>query len=424
MAADFEKLIKMSKELFFYGCDVDAWMPEIILFPFVSLQWNLNPLWYRMIAPPGSGKSEHLELLHDFELTYTIDELTPKSLMSGYRGQDGGDPSQLQHFDGKVIIVSDESTLMEQRQEDRNMVQSTLRRAYDGRNTKAYGNMKEKQEYKTHFNMLVGSTPSIDRYFQYQQQLGERFTNYRAQVPDRKTLARCSLDNQFTSFNDRRDILKQEYHKFIRKLPDVDVNDIILTDEIREMLVNAADFVALIRTHISRDSTGRHVTLVPQPETPGRLVKQMSQTAMCDAVLHGAKVITMEHCYKALYMGLASISAVTIFILNHIWRIANMPGVRKGAIWFTTNDIVNRTAFGRGTCMYELENLNIYRVLEARNGRRQGGRLLEYRLSEKYWKLLHNLKFFKYYRPPVDEIVVIQESKKRNKAGKSFEPVD
>ncbi|KKK91527.1 hypothetical protein LCGC14_2712050, partial [marine sediment metagenome] len=151
------------------------WLPEIMLYPFVSLDWKNIPTWYRIIAPPGSGKTAHLSLIADFYLSYTLDEFTPKSFISGFRGPGGQDMSTLPQLNGKVLVILDESIMMEQRQEDRNAVQSLLRKAYDGVVSKSFGNIKDKVEHKAYFNIIAAATPQIDRYFLYNQALGERF---------------------------------------------------------------------------------------------------------------------------------------------------------------------------------------------------------------------------------------------------------
>ncbi len=103
----FNLLMDEFQKLFYYGCIVDTWLPEIILYPFVSLEWKNIPTWYRIIAPPRSGKSAHLSLIPDFYLSYTLDEFTPKSFVSGFRGSGGQAPSTLPQLDGKVLIISD-----------------------------------------------------------------------------------------------------------------------------------------------------------------------------------------------------------------------------------------------------------------------------------------------------------------------------
>jgi hypothetical protein len=420
VAKRFATLMQQCRELYYYGCEVDAWMPEIILLPYVSIHWKHDPTWYRIIAPPGSGKSSHLKLLEGYELTHVIDEFTPKSFVSGFRGVNNEDPSKLLQYNGKVLIVSDESTLMEQRLEDRNTVQSILRRVYDGTMNKDFGNLKETQRYKSHFNLLIGSTPTVDRYFTYQQSLGERYITYRAQIPDKKMLTRKAFENQFVRHNDRVEELQKKFTEFLRRLPEADITEVEIGFEMQELLIECANLVATLRTHVNRNSTGRDITTIPQSESAGRLVHQMTQLAVSDAIVRGDNALTMEHLKKAIYIGLGCLSAVTIFMLYHMWQFTNEPGRKGEALWFSVQDMVMRTALGRSTVAQIMEDMAVHRVLDIRTGRKQGGRLIEYRINGEMEELFKTLRFFKHYKPPVKEILEMSKNstKKKTKSSK------
>jgi len=415
--------MKEFKALFYYGSVVDSWLPEVMLLPFISLQWKHDPTWYRLIAPPGSGKSKHLSLLEDYELAYVIDEFTPKSFVSGFRGAEGDDPSKLPLFDGKVLIIGDESTLMEQRQEDRNTVQSILRKAYDGKYAKSFGNIKEKCEYNSHFNLLVGSIPQIDRYFIYNQALGERYINFRLQVPDRRALAERAYLNQFNDFPERYKRLKGKVHRFLRLIPDIEITGIRIPKGMENLFIETANFISLVRTHITRDTTGRHVTTLPQAETAGRLVQQMTQTAISDAILRGDSVIKPEHAVKAIYFGIGSIMGVISFILYHIVEYTKGVGEGSDASWFSIQYMCVRTALGRSSISRILEDLAIHRVLSIRQGKKQGGRMVEYSLSKEAWDIIREINLFQNYIPPCKEIIELKRlDRNRLRENKSRRP--
>ena len=403
--------------LFYYGSEVDRWLPEVMMLPYVSIQWKQDPTWYRIIAPPGSGKSKHLSLLEGYELSYVIDEFTPKSFVSGFRGPEGDDPSKLPMFDGKVLIIGDESTLMEQRQEDRNTVQSILRKAYDGRYTKSFGNIKEKCEYNSHFNLLVGSTPQIDRYFIYNQALGERYINFRLQIPDRRALTVRAYKNQFNDFHERYANLKKMVHKYLRLLPDMEITEVSINEDMENLFIDTANFISLVRTHITRDTTGRHVTTLPQAEAAGRLVQQMTKTAISDAILNGDKVVNIKHAIKAIYFGIGSIMAVISFILFHILEFTDEVSPCSEASWFTIQYMCVKTALSRGSIARILEDLAIHRVLNIRQGKKQGGRLFEYSLSSGAYDMIKTTKLFEYYTPPCREILSLKRLDRNRPVG-------
>jgi hypothetical protein len=414
---DFKKLLENFRDLFYYGCEVDMWLPEIMLLPYVSLGWKQDPTWFRCIAPPGSGKSVHLNTLSDYEGSYVIDEFTPKSFISGFRTQSGEDPSKLPQFNGKVLIISDESTLMEQRQEDRNLVQSIMRKAYDGRVSKVFGNLKEAQTYESRFNLLVASTPQIDRYFVYNQALGERYLNFRLQVPNRLGLVEVAYANQFRDFKDRYATLTERVHHFLRRIPRTRITDISVPDEVKHKFIHCADFIACVRTRITRDATGRHVTTLPQAETAGRLVKQMTQAAIASAIINGETEVTPEQVRKAIYIASCSVIAVTTFIVYHVWKFTQEARQDKDGGWFSIQLMVLRTQLGRASVTRTLEDLAIHRILEVRAGKKQGGRQIDYKLSEYAIGILKSTGLFDDYVPPVKEILTMKRADRDRPTG-------
>ena len=408
------------QDAFYYSSGVDSWLPEIILLPYVSLPWRNDLTWYRIIGPSGAGKTKHLSMLKDYEFTYMVDDFTPKSFVSGFRGTDGKDPSKLLDMNGKVVIVSDESTLMEQRQEDRNQIQSILRRIYDGTFVKSFGNIKGKQEYEARFNMLIASTPTIDRYFLYNQALGERFLNFRLQVAERELLAEKAYDNQFTDFEDKCDALKPRVHKFLDRLPDVDQRQVPVDDNIKEFILSTANLVAKIRTHITRDTRGKEVTTLPQPEVATRVVKQISQIATSIAIVEGAASVNQYHAQKAIYFGVGSIIAIVTFVLFHIYEFTKEVQGDVNKKWFPLQMLVIRTALSRATIQKVIEDLAIHRVLDIRAGKKQGGRLIEYTLGKAMQERIEEIALFQHYVPPVKEVIKYKRADRIRPTGTKF----
>lgn len=388
---DFKTLTEECNELFCYCSVVDSWLLEMIMLPYVTLRWNQLPVWLRIIAPPSSGKSVHLGLVQSYQDTYEIDDFTAKSFVSGFRGNNE-DPSQLPQMHLKVLLISDESTIMEQRKEERNATQAILRKAYDGKVTKGFGNLKARVEHKSTFNILVASTPIVDRYYIYSQALGERFINFRLQVPDRKKIAEKALYNQMKGFKRRHRQLARKVQTYIRNLKRTKFNSIIIKQKTRSKLIDCASFIALIRTHVARDSTGRYVTLLPQPEVASRLVQQMTQVIVGNAIIRGDKKITAEHFDKAVYIGLCSAPSLTVYILFVIWKLS-----KRGKKWHTIKDLMMSTRLGQLSTRNVIEDLCIHKVLKMRKGRSQGGRLIEYSLSKYGKNTIEDVELFKYY---------------------------
>lgn len=389
----FKCLIRQYERLFYYSCEVDRWLPEITMIPYVTLGWKQVPLWCRIIAPPSSGKSAHLSLLSGYAKTYMLDEFTTKCFVSGYRGQNE-DPSKLPQMDGKVFIITDESTIMQQRTEERNLMQAILRKAYDGSFSKGFGNIKDVVEHKADFNMLVAATPIIDRFFTYNQALGERYLNYRLQIPNRRALVERAIYNQKHGYKKQHAQLQRAVQIFLKKLPKTNINSVILPRSIERTFIQCSDFVALARTHVSRDATGRQVTTMPQPEVACRLVEQMIQLAVADAVLHGVTHVDLVHADKAIYIALCSMPTITAYLLYKMWR-----QTKSGCTKFTIQSMILDTGIGRQTISQHVENLAIHKILKMARGFKQGGRAVDYQLQAWVMRVIDDTKLFQYYRP-------------------------
>ena len=401
--------MKRFADLFYYGCDVDSWLPEIMLYPYITMSWQDIPIWCRIIAPPGSGKSAHISLLDKYPMSYVLDALTPHSLISGFRGPAGNDYSKLPQLNNKVLVISDESTLMEQRQDERNAIQAMLRKAYDGRVSKALGNVMDKIEHEAYFNMLTAATPQFDRYFTYNQALGERFINFRLQIPNRRALARRAYDNQRSGLKEPRDKLREYLENFIDHVRIPRFEDVEISSTIRETFIDCADFIATLRTRVPRDSAGIHVTNLSQPEIAGRLVQQMVEIAAASAVLQGRREIRPEHIAKSVYIGLCSMPAIIAYVLYHVWRLP------KESQQFTVQSMVLQTRLGRSTIARVLEDLSLHRVLNLHRSSGYLGHTLEYSLSSRSRRVIRVTRLFEYYRLP--KITDLQRRKKKLKKG-------
>ncbi len=410
------KIMRGLGEVFYYGSEVDTWVGEMILMPYISLQWlEQNRTWIRIIAPPGCGKSQHLKLVENYEQTYTVDNMTPRSFISGFRGF-GKDVSKLPMMDGKVLVISDESTILETNQTDRAEIMAILRKTYDGSYSKDYGNTEETVKHEADFNILIASTPVIDRYFQYLQALGERFVNYRMQIPDRRAITLRAFRNQWKNFKAKFDKLEALVHKYLRHFPDIDFSDVVVPDDIADRLIDTANFAALVRTHVNRDVTGTKITTLPQPEVASRLVNQMTQIAVSNAAIKGDDVVRDEHVERAVYMCLGCLTAVVSFFLNHILtRHVRMRGDAKGQ-WFRVMDMIEATGFAHRSIRTLLEDFSVHRVLDIRRRKAQGGKALDYRLNDEVAGMIEDTGLFKHYVAPCGRLLkYIQKDRKKDR---------
>ncbi len=150
----------------------------------MATAWTLflpgNPLWMFAVAPPSGSKSEIIMPISAWHKVHALSSMTSKSLISGYMGPGGSDPSLLSALNGQrvVIAIKDLTPILQGRPDERDEIFGILRDAYDGSISRTFGNGIKRTYDDLHFTVLAGVTPAID--IANQTALGERFLKFRA----------------------------------------------------------------------------------------------------------------------------------------------------------------------------------------------------------------------------------------------------
>lgn len=144
----------------------------------VFCKYLSESVWAYLIAPPGACKTETVKALQGTGYTVFLSSLTENCLMSGYRDDDGTDPSLIQVLDHKLLVVKDISSLTNLPPRTINKIWGDLRDAYDQSASKASGT-NGVTEYKARFGCLFLGTGALDVFAEEHQQLGERFLSFR-----------------------------------------------------------------------------------------------------------------------------------------------------------------------------------------------------------------------------------------------------
>jgi len=191
--------------------------------------------------------------------------------MSGYRDEDGNDPSLIPLLDGKVLIWKDFTALMDQGPAVVNKVVGEFRDAYDQYCSKASGKGGV-TEYNSRFGMIACVTDRIDAFMDTHQQLGERFLSFRlSRIPQSHAQRVRDLSSIVASMN-----TKQAWLGKLGQTMRAQVDRIILKGEKLETPTFSAgaeqdvrimaDFLALARTSSS--------TTASRAEIGNRIVQQ------------------------------------------------------------------------------------------------------------------------------------------------------
>lgn len=237
-----------------------------------------DPLWFYIVAPPGSGKTALLNPLRSVpELCVFRSSLTTHMLVSGF--QSNQDPSLIPSLFGKTLVLKDMTEILSAPQHVQEEVFSTLRGAYDGLVERSYGNAVYRK-YEGMFSFLAGVTVQIHGHSR--ASMGERMLKYQL-IPyghrDHESQIRAAMRN--TGKEDELDAdLFAAVSGFLSR--DIDIDKIIngLPTWAEDRIVGLAQLIAMLRTEVERDYRGEMIKYRPQDEVATRLGKQLKKLAM------------------------------------------------------------------------------------------------------------------------------------------------
>jgi hypothetical protein len=169
-----------------------------------------------------------------------------------------------------------------------------LREIYDGSFSKEWGNGKSLR-WSGKVGLLAGVTGIIDREYSLNQILGERFLLYRVKRADGRTLARAALAQRQREADQRR-ALRLAVSGFLDAVP---LEPPELPPATGEALAALAEFSALARSPVFFDARGE-IDLIPEPEAPGRLAKQLALLAHALGTVRSERAVE-AHTYLTVF---------------------------------------------------------------------------------------------------------------------------
>lgn len=340
-----------------------------------------DPLWLFIIAPPGGSKTEILRSLTG-NFAYTVSTLTEHSLISGLRqGKNAQDPSLIPKLDGKVLIIKDFTSILTMRRESREEILGTLRDAYDGECSKAFGSNVGTVHYKSKFGLIAAVTPVIDKYYSIEQQLGERFLKIRLKSFNPDKVVRKSLENIGKETLMRKELLATMQALLLKTLvlnthPEFE-------DEIQEQLIALASLLALFRSGVSRNPFDNSIDFVPEAEIGTRLVKQLSKIAIGMSLIDNRTKVNQDDYQIAKRIALDTLPSKKKAIIDALIMLK----IQRGDQYFATQTIGDYSHFPTDTCKRILEDLRILNITD-----RTGTNRFSWKITEHIINLLNKAK--------------------------------
>lgn len=248
------------------------------------------PVWAYLMGPAGIGKTELLTSMIGSSRAVFRSTVTPKCLVSGFRGEGDKDPSLIPKLKGKTLIAKDFTEVLSLPDVQQKEIYSTLRGAFDGFVDKTFGNGMERHYKDCYFSVLAGVTTAILKH--RESAMGERFLKFRLSNPTPK-MVDDQMDAALDSIGKEAESgknLQKVVAAFLKvKLPSIDLLPTIpLQGKARDHLKAAAKMIASMRTQVERDQRLNDPQYKPTPESPNRVIKQLGTIARILAWINGS----------------------------------------------------------------------------------------------------------------------------------------
>lgn len=242
-----------------------------------------DPLWLLIAGPAGSNKTTLVDLIKGHEDVYRVDTLTANPFIGGQKDSDNP-KDLLKLLDKKCFVVKEYSTILEGREDVVRRHLSDMTAIYDGEYTK-HSSVRGTVTYESSFSHIGCITESVLKKRQhYMSRLGQRFLILR-----RKGL---KLAEHKAALKDEPDVSEAKpkaqrvVQAFLRchKEKVKDWRTIIVSDEAKQLISQAASFVARGRAAIERE---KDEIVDCDLEAPYRLRYQLTKLAIILAIVNG-----------------------------------------------------------------------------------------------------------------------------------------
>lgn len=292
MGSDEEKKgnspLQMIKQAYYdtlYFRDDDRMVVDLWVSAYIAGSHPSTPerFWVYIIGPPSGTKSESAKPFSGLPDGVFISSMTSEGLASGYRDDDGGDPSLLARLDRKTLIVKDLTSWLKDNKNKMAKIYGDLRDAFDGDYCKQSGTTGLVR-YKASFGFIGCVTDYIDSISEQMQSLGERFLSFRLSRYEETLKDKADNCNRIDPFiidkRRRQQSLAQvvgeqmnRLRRHITEHPDI----FIPSDSDRRVLGRLATLLSVFRSSPidSRPAAA---------EEPYRIYQQLWTVAVCHAI--------------------------------------------------------------------------------------------------------------------------------------------
>ena len=241
-----------------------------------------DPVWLMLVASPSSGKTEILGSLSSLPKMFMAATLTESALLSGSPKKDhaAGAKGGLLRSIGSFgyLCCKDFTSVLSQNKDSRAALLAALREIYDGSWTRHVGTDGGRTlDWKGRLGFLGGVTPAIDRHHAVIGIMGDRFLLHRLSTTKEADRERARKRMKIVG---QEDLMRSELAAAVNGalaamvVPSAGAA-ISLTEAQNNQIADLACLVARCRSAVDRDNFKREIDMIPDSESPTRLVVQL-----------------------------------------------------------------------------------------------------------------------------------------------------
>lgn len=304
------KLAQLKDEFSKYIVLRDPWVLDMIIGTVIGNSLiERDPIWTMVVAPSSGGKSTLLAPLSGLGFVHFIDDMTEKTLISGYKLK-GKDMSLLSAIGSKgVMAFSDFTSILSKNPLSRGEILTQLKLVYDGKLTKFTGTGKGAWDGKIGF--IGAATPDIYTMLESSRSMGERFVYYWMEQPTDGEIADKQKEVKLSAKNISL-LMEEHYKDYCRGVSQWvekhGVPELQVTDEQRARIRKAVIFCVNGKATVHTDIRTGFVDQIPNKAGIGRdnkmfdalmLIMQIMdayETDNPDMVVSDERVSMIEKC--------------------------------------------------------------------------------------------------------------------------------
>jgi hypothetical protein len=286
-----------------------------------------DPLWLLLISGPGAAKTETVQALAGAGAHVTSTIASEGALLSASPKRSRSKQATgglLRKIGARgVLVIKDVTSILSAARETRGTVLAAIREIYDGRWERNVGTDGGQTLTRVGRIVIIGAvTTAWDSAHAVVAAMGDRFVLIRIDSNlGRKKSGKRAIRNTGSEVQMREELAAAVGGLIAHTCTD----DVAITEDEIDRLLNAADIVTMARTAVERDYRG-DVINSHAPEMPTRFAKQLAQMARGGVAIGMKREDAMP---LALRCARDSIPPLRLAILLDI---AVNPGARPGDV--------------------------------------------------------------------------------------------